>query len=133
MGTQPRQRIQDLILGPLPVSMVNRLFGLELLPGKVFLSRAAQIHASRRHPHDYESCLPHISRIIAEPLYIGDDFKNKGKIELIGRAITDRFTILIAVKIEPETNGHYHVVSFYPIAERKVENRRAKGYLKVAL
>lgn len=123
----------DLILGALPSEMLNRLFGFELDPGEVILSGAAQKHSAKRHPEDYPFCLPHISSIVTSPLYAGDDLLNPGKIELIGRIPSENLIILVAVNLEIDTNGCYHVASFYRISEKKVENRRLKGHLKIAL
>lgn len=36
-------------------------------------------------------------------------------------------SLLVAVCIERDNNGRYNVVSFYPIGESKITNRRAKG------
>src|SRR5882672_8344540 len=74
----------ELVLGPLPIDTINKTIGTELEPGDVVLSRATQIHAARKHPLEYPHCLPHLAKVICDPLYIGDDHKNRG-IELIGR------------------------------------------------
>jgi hypothetical protein len=128
-----RKTSPDLILGPLPVDMINRLFGYELDPGEVILTRGAQLHASRRHPEDYSLCLPHVANVIVNPLYIGDDLRNHGKIELVGRVSVLGLVILVAVNVAPDRAGRYHIESFYPISEKKVQKRREKGHLKVAV
>jgi hypothetical protein len=121
----------DLVLCDLPADSINRTIKTELEPGKVILTRAAQAHALRRHPAEYPICLPHVASIVADPLYIGDDSKNPGYIELIGRTAAVG-AILVAVNIEQKADGTYHVASFYPISETKIEGRRSKGFLSVA-
>ncbi|OAI30226.1 hypothetical protein A1351_09465 [Methylosinus sp. R-45379] len=116
----------------MPVKIINRVLELELEPGVVILSRGAQRHAFRQHGEDYAKCQPHVSSIVAEPLYIGDDFKNHGKIELVGRVIAAEIIVLVAVNIERDRHGRYHIASFYPISEEKVQNRKRKGHLKCA-
>lgn len=122
----------ELKLGPLPVEMVFRTLQLDLDAGEVVFSGAAQIHASNRHPEDYAACLPYAGAIVTNPLYIGEDAKNPGKIEFIARPATYAQGILVAVVIEPDGNGNYHVASIYPLGAKKIENRRRSGYLKPA-
>lgn len=127
-----KSRQPDLILGALPVEVINRTIGLDLDPGEVILLRAGQRHAARRHPEDYPICLPHLARVLAAPLYIGDDFRNPGKIEIIGRVVAVSDFILVAVDVEQLEGGRYRVSSFYTLPDDKVQGRRAKGYLKIA-
>ena len=119
-----------LRLGPLPVMEVYRATGHELDEGDVVLSINAQKHAAKRHPEDYARCLPHLGSIISNPLFIGDDHKNADKIELVSRVRVLGSGLLIAVKIEADSKGDYHVVSFYPISEKKITNRVEKGFLR---
>lgn len=123
----------DLILGVLPAEVVNRAIGTELDPAEVVLTRAGQRHAARRHPADYPVCLPHLAGIIADPLYVGDDFKNPGKIELIGRVQAANSFVLVAIDIEQLENGRYRVSSFYTLPDSRVLARRDKGFLKRAI
>jgi hypothetical protein len=122
----------ELVLGPLPIDTINKTIGTELEPGDVVLSRAAQIHAARKHPLEYPHCLPHLAKVICDPLYIGDDHKNRG-IELIGRiAAIDSF-VLIAVTMAKDERGNYNVLTFYAVRKEKIENRRKRGFVKVAV
>ena len=122
----------DLVLGPCPVEIINSTLGLEIVSGRVVLSRAAQAHAMRRHPEDYSVCLPLLSGIIAQPLYVGDDFKNPGKIEIIGFSSQTQTYILIALSTSVGHDGNFHVASFYPISSMKIQQRREKGFLRMA-
>jgi hypothetical protein len=123
----------EVVLCDLPAETINCTIGTELDIAKVVLSRAAQKHAAKKHAADYPRCFPHLARIISDPLYIGDDDKNPGSIELIGRipGLTAEF-MLVAVKIEVDEGGRYHVTSFYIVSERKIASRRDKGFLMVA-
>lgn len=121
--------LQPLFFGPLPVETINPTLDLELDTGSVVLSINAQKHASKRHPKEYGRCLPVVANVIAYPLYLGDDLKNPGKIELVGRPPALGSPLLVAVDMAPDADGNYNVVSFYPISEAKVQNRRDKGHL----
>ena len=70
-------------IGPLPYQAINNALGLELNAGDVVMSVNAQRHAQRRHPRDYARCFPHIAAVVGNPLYVRDDFKNHGKIEMV--------------------------------------------------
>lgn len=133
MSKRRGARLVDLPLGPLPVEIVNRTLEMELEPGPVILSRGAQKHALSSHPVEYPLCLPHVAAVIANPLYLGDDFKNGGKIEIIGRVAAIGSFMLVAVTIERDETGCYHVCSFYPITEKKIQPRRERGFLRIAV
>jgi hypothetical protein len=122
----------DLHLGPLPVDAINRTLGTNYAFGEVIFTRAAQVHAASRHPDEYPSCLPHVGAVIRYPLYIGDDLKNHGKIELIARIPQIRGGLLVAINMERQSTGAYHVCSMYRVDEAKIQKRRDKGFLKVA-
>jgi hypothetical protein len=122
----------DLIIGPLPVDTINKTIGMELESGDVVFSRAAQTHAARQHPVEYPICQPHLATVVCDPLYIGDDHRNPGKIELIGRVPAVNSFVLAVVAIEKDATGRYHICSFYTVQKEKIESRRQKGFLKVA-
>lgn len=127
-----RHKLPDLLLGPLPVALINRTIGTELVEGEVILTSQKHDHVIKRHEHDYSACLPHIAAIIADPMYIGDDFDNFG-IEMIGRVhVADSF-VLVAIEIEPDDRGRYRIATFYMVSDQKVQSRRQKGFVKVAV
>lgn len=128
-GGPKKTKPLDLILGPLPVEQINRALGLELEQGNVILSAGAQKHAQRRHPEDYARCQPHLAAVATGPLYVGNDFINDGKIELVSRVVALGGGMLVAVCIEPDEAGNYAVASFYPISEKTIENRRQANHL----
>ncbi len=121
----------QLVYGSLPVEQINRALGLELEPGEVVMSGRAQLHVARNHQDDYSRLQPHVAAILKAPLYVGDDFKNEGKIELVGRIPALNEHILVAVQIEKDDAGCYNVVSFYPVSENRVTSRRQKNRLIV--
>jgi hypothetical protein len=123
---------QDLPICKLPCDLINRTLGMELEPGEVILSRAAQKHASRRHPVDYPVCLPHLATVIETAFYIGDDHDNAG-IELIALVPALGELVLVAVNIVPDEYGRYGVASFYRVSRQKIDGRRQKGFLKIAV
>lgn len=92
----------------MPIDTINKTIGTELEPGDVVFSRAAQVHAARRHPIEYPQCLPHLAKVICDPLYIGDDHQNPGK-ELIGRIPAVNSFVLVAVEVIKDKRGRYSV------------------------
>lgn len=128
-GIKPK--FVDLCLGSLPVEAINKTLGYDLEPGEVIFSAAAQKHAYQRHPNDFGRCLPFVGNSVLKPNYLGDDFKNHGKIEMISRLPLIGGGLLVALAIEPNGQGQYSVTSMYPIDDRKIENRRQNMRLKI--
>jgi hypothetical protein len=121
---------KTLYFGTLPFEAINKAIDLELDTADIILNRAAQIHAKRRHAEDYDECLPHLAAVIANPLYVRDDFRNDGKIEIAGQPAVLNHWLLIAISIMINTDGYYEIASFYPISQKKVDQRRHSGHLK---
>ncbi len=71
--------------------------------------------------------------MICDPLYIGDDHENPGKIELIGRIPTVNSFVLVAIEVTKDKHGRYSVRSFYTVSKEKVDGRRQRGFLKIAV
>ena len=125
-----RQRLSAFEFGPLPVDAINRALETEFDPGLVVMPVNAQRHAQKKHPEEFGVYFPHVAALIQHPLYVRDDFRNDGKIELVGRPQGAPQPLLVAIEVTPDQNGRYNVTSFYPVSERKVEERRASGHLK---
>ncbi|MCW9036026.1 MAG: hypothetical protein OQJ97_17525 [Rhodospirillales bacterium] len=125
-----KKTLIPLELGPLPIEKINRALSLELKPGNVILPIANQQHAMKRHPKEYPYCFPYVGAAIQNPMYIGDDHRNHGKIELIGGlpGIKNRM-LLVAINIEITDEGVYKVSSFYPVSRNKIDNRVRKKFL----
>lgn len=127
-----RNRLFDLFPGKMPDDAIYRVLGIELEAGEVKFSAPAQKHALRRHPADLPRIVPHLAQIIASPTYLGDDFRNPGKIELVGRIPGAAGAALIALTVEKdETDGYYHVCSSYFITQAELDRKRGKGILKI--
>ncbi len=126
---QSKKKI-PLNFGPLNINGINDALALELDSGDVTMSISAQNHAQRNHPRDYAHCLPHIASVVNNPLYVRDDYKNPDKVELVSKPAGFPDWLLVAVRISIDINGCYNIVSFYPISDKKVENRKAKGHYK---
>jgi phage-Barnase-EndoU-ColicinE5/D-RelE like nuclease3 len=119
-----------LDLGQLPIELIERTLGLELDPGEVVFSVGAQIHAAKKHPHDFASYLPFVGTVVANPLYLGDDARNRDKIEFISRLPGQQGGLLVAVEVCRDVHGKYNVCSIYTVKQSQIEARRLKGYLK---
>ncbi|MCC6517802.1 MAG: hypothetical protein WAT35_05685 [Tabrizicola sp.] len=123
----------DLFPGAAPVAAVYATLGIEMDEGDVKCAAPALNHAARRHPHDVPVILPHLSDIITNPLYMGDDLRNPGKIELVGRIAGRSGAALVALSIAmSEADGYYHVCSMYMITQSELDTKREKGILKIA-
>jgi hypothetical protein len=70
--------------GTLPIDKVRACLGIELVVGVLRFSEIAQTHAFERHPNDFDICLQHMERIIAEPDFIGRGPHQTDGFELIG-------------------------------------------------
>lgn len=125
-----KARLVPLLFGAVPIRAINDALGLELDEGQAVMSVNAQRHAQRRHPADFARCFPHIASVVTNPLYVRDDFRNDGKIELVGKPPALGDYLLVAVEIALDEQGRYNVVSFYPVSENKVAGRRDSGHLR---
>jgi hypothetical protein len=118
-------KLYKLRPGNFPDNIVHKTLGIEVEPGEVIFSVPAQNHANRNHPGDAALIIPHLSQVIEDPMYVGDDFNNVGKIELV-RMIPNSGgqSALIAVTVEMDDKGFYNICSSYLIKKRN------KGILK---
>lgn len=127
-----KNKLFDVLPGDIPDDLIYDTLGIEVDPGQVKFSAPAQKHAHLRHPQDVPLIIPHLSQVISDPMYMGDDFKNPGKIEFV-RFIpgTGGKSALIAITVEKnDKDGFYHVCSSYLITQSEVDRKRDKGILK---
>lgn len=122
-------KLQPYQFGSLPVDAINRTLDLELDAGGVMMPVNAQKHVQKKRPGDYARCFPHIAAVIANPLYLEDDYKNEGKIALVGAPEALGHALLVAVEVSRDANGNYAVTSFYPVGESTIADRREKRRL----
>jgi hypothetical protein len=124
-------KLYKLRPGNFPDNIVNKTLDMEVDPGEVIFSVPAQNHANRNHPGDAALIIPHLSQVIEDPMYVGDDFNNVGKIELV-RMIPNSGgkSALIAVTVEMDDKGFYNICSSYLITQSELDKKRTKGILK---
>lgn len=123
-------KLYELRPGYFPDDIVFATLEIDVDPGEVVFSVPAQKHAHSRHPEDAPLIVPHLAQVLEDPMYVGDDLRNPGKIELV-RVIPGAGgkSALIAVTVE-KTDGYYHICSSYLITQSEVDKKRAKGVLK---
>lgn len=124
-------RLYKLNPGKFPDEIVYKTLQIEAEPGEVVFSVPAQNHANKNHPGEAAVIIPHLAQVIDDPMYVGDDTRNPGKIELV-RMIpgTGGKSALVAVTVEQDANGDYNICSSYLITQSEVDKKRAKGVLK---
>jgi|tagenome__1003787_1003787.scaffolds.fasta_scaffold20467564_2 hypothetical protein len=126
-------------LGLLPHELVSRTLGMDLAPGRVYLSAAAHRHIAKEHPADYRMVISTLEAAIAQPTYLGQAPHQPDNFECIKRVtiteqdesgrVLHRYYVLIAICFEPDDHGDYRVVSGYAVKEIEVETRRQAGRL----
>ena len=121
-----------LDLGPLPVTTINAILGLNLVTADVHFSARAQVHALTRHPDEFDLCRKYVGRIVARPDYVGQAPGQATGFELIGEIAEAQTIILVAIKLRLDAAGRYAVASTYPIDRNKLERRLRKGYIAPA-
>lgn len=131
-GKKTNNRLYNLLAGKMPDDAVFETLGIELEPGDVKFSAAAQKHALKGHPNDVPLIVPHLSELIENPTYMGDDFRNPGRIEFVSRIRGVEGAALIALTVEKnERDGFYHVCSSYLITQSELDKKRDKGILRI--
>jgi hypothetical protein len=50
---------------------------------------------------------------------------------MVGLVPIAQSLVLVALNLERDGRGRYHVCSFYQISEKKARDRRFKGFLKI--
>lgn len=128
-GQKPPKPI-EYVFGDLPVLGINKALGLDLEVAEVVLTANAERHIRKKPDHEFDACLPYVADTIRDPGYVGDDFKNPGKIELI-RRMPDKRGLLVAVEMTLNSEGRYSISTFYPLTEKQIQARRNKGFLKI--
>ncbi len=128
MAKSRKPKSVPIQFGPLPVQAINAALGFELDPGDVIMSIGAQRHVQKQRPDEFSRCFPHVASVVTSPLYVRDDFKNDGKIELVSKPVGFPDWLLVAVSLQIAEDGFYHVASFYPISAKKLEKRKVSGH-----
>jgi hypothetical protein len=126
-------------LGDLPHEMINLTLGLELAPGRVYLSALAHRHMATDHPADYPIVINAIKAAVTAPTFLGQAPRHAANFEVIKRVtvteqdengvVLKRHLVLVAICLEPDEAGCYRIVSGYTIKQEDVDTRRAAGRL----
>lgn len=104
---------------------INKALGTDLAPGKGWLSSVAHEHMYRDHEADYAHCFAHLDDTFGRPTYVGQAPKHGRNFELLRRyQLVDKPWMLIAVGLEPNKQGNYHVRSCYLVSDDDVQRRR---------
>ena len=128
-----RFKYTDLYPCDAPVEIIYKTLGIEMDAGRVKFSAPAQRHAFDRHPVDFPMIVPHLGPLLTSPLYLGDDFRNPGKIELVGRFRGYDGAALVSLTVaRNDRDGCYHVCSTYLITQATLDKKLQKQILKVA-
>lgn len=131
MSKVSKKKLADILPGDMPVDAIYETLGVEIDEGPVKCSVPAILHAQARHPHDVPVIIPHLSQLIGNPLYMGDDHRNPDKIEFVGRIAGHEGAALVALTIAlSERDGHYHVCSMYMISQSELDKKRSAGILR---
>jgi len=131
MVRRSKNKLIDIFPGDMPVKAIYLTLGIEAEEGAVKCGAPAIKHAQANHPEDVPTIIPHLSQLIESPLYMGDDHRNPGKIEFVGRIPGQAGAALVAVTVERnENDGFYHVCSMYMISQAELDKKRDKGILR---
>lgn len=135
MHSPIKRKFKAVQVASLPVGPIGRALELDLDAAPLLFSRGAQKHAHDRHAEDFDLCLANFERLVSNPLYAGDDVKNPGKFEIVSRLQVENVPVhmLIAITLEIQADGCYHVTSCYRLNEAIVTNRREKDRLRVVV
>ncbi len=118
---------KPIILGTLPVKIINAVLNETLEVGDVRLSVKAHAHIARDHPEDYPFCMQHMADTIQHPTYVGkapEQWRNFEMVKTVGSG-----NLLVAVGLELGNQGDYHVKSAYCITTRQIQSRLMHKHL----
>jgi hypothetical protein len=120
-----------ILLGALPVELINSTLGTELEAGDAILTGRAQVHIEATHEAEYPLVMETLALVISEPHYIGQSPRHNDSFELVRRVIVPGGTdiILAAINLTINEFGNYNVHSAYPLTEEKVTSRILKKHL----
>ncbi|WP_037377574.1 hypothetical protein [Sinorhizobium americanum] len=127
-----RDKLKPLVLGKLPIDALKKA-GIAVGGGDVVFSIAAQKHAISRHAHEFKMCRPYLALAVNSPTHVGQgpEHKNLG-FELIYEQVDGDIIVLVAVHLEPRSDGTYIVKSAYPINRNTLERRIRKKFVMLA-
>jgi hypothetical protein len=120
-----------ILLGPLPVELINSTLGTELESGDAILTSRAHEHIATDHADEYVAVMTHIQLLISAPTYIGQSPRHGGEFEMVRRVIIPGGDEIILAGINLTVNefGNYNVHSAYRLTEERVTRRIQRGHL----
>jgi len=126
-----RNDATPIILGVLPVDLINRTLGTELEPGDAILTATADRHIANDHPNDYGLVKASLGLVIESPTYIGQSPHHAESFELVRRVVGSNGIdiVLAAITLTRNEYGNYNVHSAYRLTEEKVTGRIKRGHL----
>jgi hypothetical protein len=125
------KRYAQLLLGPLPVELINATLGVDLEPGDAILTARAHRHIAKDHAEDYATVMTYIQVLISSPTYIGQSPHHGEAFEMVRRVIVPNREeiILAAINLTRNDHGNYNVHSAYRLKEHQVTRRIQLGHL----
>lgn len=119
------KRYAQILLGPLPVDLINATLDIDLEAGDAIITARAHRHIAFDHPEDYAAVMTYIALLIAQPTYIGQSPHHGGAFEMVRRVIVPNQNeiILAAINFTQNEYGNYNVKSAYRLKETEVTRR----------
>lgn len=119
------KRYAQILLGALPVELINATLDVELEPGDAIITSRAHRHIALDHPEDYAAVMTYIHLLIVQPTYIGQSPHHGDAFEMVRRVIVpgQDEIILAAINFDRNDRGNYNVKSAYRLKESEVTRR----------
>ena len=112
-------------LGELPITMINKVLGHDLEPGRLLLDHAGHCHIAERHPADLDICLE-VLGVGRPPHFVGQAPRSDDKLQMVWR-LND--PIVMVVFGRHWTQGFYRVVTSYRISRERLDRERRERTL----
>jgi hypothetical protein len=125
------KKYTQILLGPLPVDLINATLGTELEPGDAIITSRAHRHIATDHADDYVAVMAYINVLISNPTYIGQSPRHGSEFEMVRRVIVPggNEIILAGINLTRNDFGNYNVHSAYRLTEEKVTKRILSRHL----
>jgi hypothetical protein len=119
------KKYAQILLGALPVDLINATLEADLEPGDAILTSRAHRHVALDHPNDYAAVITYLALVIAQPTYIGQSPHHSGAFEMVRRVIipNQNEILLAAISLTRNDLGNYNVRSAYSLKESEVTRR----------
>ena len=109
---------------------VASLLGLTISGDRsIYLGSTNLAHMKSSHPNDFAKYGKHLSTILANPDYVGQN-PSDGSIEYVKEFVVEGDHVKVAVRLA--ASGRYYARSLYVLNPNRVQNFIKKGTLKKA-